>query len=461
MVSEKLFDEIKHNINDVINRQSVLGKLLWEELIKVHPADIAYFLTSLPEDNFKNLFTNLPSPVSCNVFKELSEPVQALALSTLSDTGRIDALNCLTTDELSDLFERLSDKELKEYLSLLHTKDREKVISLLKFNPESAGGIMDADVLALQDDFTVHRSIQLLQRLEINQEIHRQIFVIDKHRRLVGNIYLEDLVLQKPQARLNEFMRKNLMVARAEEDREEIANRMVHYNMTIIPVVGEGDYFLGVIPSSTLIDIIEEESAEDIYRMAAMSPVKGTYFDISVMQLLYQRSLILGALLLVQSLSSAIIKAHETLLITFGGGILMQFLSMLTSTGGNASNQTSAVVIQGIASGEINKDNFRKFLKREFLLAFLMASILGALAFARVYYTSGQLIGSIAVSLSLVIIVIASIISGSCIPIALRKLKIDPAYSAGPALATLMDIVGLLIYCRISQYIFKYFQTFP
>ena len=381
-------------------------------------------------------------------------------MTTLNDSGRVDALGCLTTDELTDLFERLSDEELKQYLSLLHKTDREKVLSLLKFNPESAGGIMDTDVLALHDDLSVQKSIQLLQRLEVNQEIHRQIFVIDKNKRLMGHICLEDLVLQKPQARLSDFMRKNLLVAKAEDDREEIANKMVHYNMTIIPVVGEEDYFLGVIPSSTLIDIIEEESAENVYRMAAMTPVKGTYFDASIMKLLYQRSMILGALLLAQSLSSAIIKAHETLLITFAGGVLMQFLTMLTSTGGNASSQTSAVVIQGIASGEINKTNIKKFLKREFFLAFWIAFFLGFISFLRVYITSHHLLGSIAVSSSLVVIVMASIMIGSCIPIVLRRINVDPAYSAGPVLATLMDILGLLIYCRVSQQIFTYFETF-
>ncbi len=460
MISEKLFDEIKNNIKDVISRQSVLGKLLWEELLKAHPADLAKFLGSLPEDHFKKLYIDFPSSISCAVFREFSEPLQALALTTLNDSGRVDALGCLTTDELTDLFERLSDDELKQYLSLLHKTDREKVLSLLKFNPESAGGIMDTDVLALHDDLSVQKSIQLLQRLEVNQEIHRQIFVIDKNKRLLGHICLEDLVLQKPQARLSDFMRKNLLVARAEDDREEIANKMVHYNMTIIPVVGAEDYFLGVIPSSTLIDIIEEESAENVYRMAAMTPVKGTYFDASLTKLLYQRSMILGALLLAQSLSSAIIKAHETLLITFAGGVLMQFLTMLTSTGGNASSQTSAVVIQGIASGEINRDNMKKFLRREFFLAFFMAFILGIISFARVYITSRHLLGSIAVSSSLVVIVMASIMIGSCIPILLRRINVDPAYSAGPVLATLMDILGLLIYCRVSQQIFTYFETF-
>lgn len=456
MVPEKLFAEIRNNIKAVILRRSALGKSLWQEFVKAHPADIAVFLADLPEEEFKKLYISLPNELGCKVFREFSEPLQALALSTLNDNTRIDALGCLTTDELTDLFENLSDHDLKHYLHLLHKNDREKVLDLLKFNPDSAGGVMDTDVLALNDDLTVHKSVQLLQRLDVDQEIHRQIFIIDRNKRLVGHILLEDLVTQKPQKLLRTILRKNLLIAQANDDQEFIAKKMVHYNLSIVPVVGKDNYFLGVITSQTLIDIIEEESAENVYRMSAMTPVKGTYFEVSFFRLLYERSYILIILLLAQSISSFIIDSYEVLLT----GLLMQFLTMLTSTGGNASGQTSAIIIQGMASGEINQNNLFRFFRREIVLAFAMALILGLTAFARVYLTSANLVASFAVSLSVAGIVLVSISMGSVLPVLLRKIRIDPAYSAGPVLATIMDIVGLIIYCSISQWIFTYFAIF-
>ncbi|MFT6765917.1 MAG: magnesium transporter [Alteromonas naphthalenivorans] len=456
MVPEKLFAEIKKNIKSVISRKSALGKSLWEELLKIHPADIAEFLANLSVEEFKKIYMNLPNDLGCEVFKEFSEPLQALALSSLNDGMRIDALGCLTTDELTDLFENLSDSDLKHYLNLLHKKDREKVLDLLKFNPESAGGVMDTDTLALSDDFTVHKSIQLLQRLDVDQEIHRQIFIINQNKHLVGHILLEDLVIQKPQKLLSSIVRKDVFVAQADDDQEFVANKMVHYNLSIVPVVDKNNYFLGIIPSQTLVDIIEEESAENVYRMSAMTPVKGTYFDVSFFRLLYERSYILIILLLAQSISSLIIDSYEVLLT----GLLMQFLTMLTSTGGNASSQTSAIIIQGMASGEINQNNLRRFFKREIILACAIALILGGTAFVRVYITSSNIVASAAVGLSIFAIVMVSIVMGSVIPVFLRRLRIDPAYSAGPVLATLMDIVGLMIYCTISQGIFTYFKNF-
>lgn len=457
MVPEKLFSEIRKNLKVVISRRSALGESLWEEMLKCHPADIATFLASLPEEDFKKIYVDLPNDLGCVVFREFSEPLKALALSTLNDTTRVNALGCLTTDELTDLFENLSDDELKQYLNLLHKKDREKVLDLLKFNPESAGGVMDTDALALNDDLSVHKSIQLLQRLDVDQEIHRQIYVIDKDKRLVGHILLEDLVIQKPQMMLRSFMRKNLIVAQADDDQEAIAKKMVHYNLSIVPVVGNDNYFLGVITSQTLVGIIEEESAENVYRMSAMTPVKGTYFDASFFKLLYERSYILILLLLAQSLSSAIIDRYEVLLM----GLLTHYLTMLASTGGNASSQTSAIIIQGMASGEINQTNINRFFKRELAISIAIAAILGVTAFVRVYLTSKNIVASVAVSLSVSAIVMVSIVMGSTIPVFLRKLNVDPAYSAGPVLATIMDIVGIFIYCTISQWIFTYFSIFP
>jgi magnesium transporter len=171
-------------------------------------------------------------------------------------------------------------------------------------------------------------------------------------------------------------MQDNEFIILADEDQEQIAKKMVHYNLTIAPVVGKDHYFLGIIPSSTVIDVLEEEASEDVYRMSAMEPVKGTYFEMPFFKLLYQRSYILIILLLAQSLSSSIMMHYQDLLT----GFLMLFTTMLISTGGNASSQTSAIIIQGMASGEINK-NMRRFFKRELLLAFSMAFILGITAF--------------------------------------------------------------------------------
>ena len=171
---------------------------------------------------------------------------------------------------------------------------------------------------------------------------------------------------------------------------------MIHYNLTTVPVVGENNYFLGVIPGQTLVEILEQEASEDVYRLSAMTPITKTYFETSFFRILYERSYILIILFLAQSLSTMIMKYYEETL----QGFLMLFITMLISTGGNSSSQTSALVIQGMASGEINQSNVPRFLMSEMRMAVMIAGLLGIFSFMRIYLTYGQFWDSIAVSIS-------------------------------------------------------------
>ncbi len=428
MITHKIFDEIREKIDETLNQNTDTGKHLWLELIKAHPADIAEFLENISESDAQRVFIKFPEILRHATFKYFSSSMKVFALSFLNDSDRSQLLNSLSIDELTDFFDDLSAEELKDYLRFLHRKDRDRVISLLKFDPESAGGIMDTNVVTLIQDFTVEKSIQILQRLQPSRELHQEIYVTNQDTELVGHIKLEDLVLKHPKERLISILRKNELVVDADEDRESVAQKMRHYHLMTVPVVDKENLFLGVIPSDTLVDIIEEEAAEDVYRISALASIKDTYFETPFFKLFFQRSSILLVLLMLQSFSSMLIKSYEAILVGFN---LFLFSNMLISTGGNTSSQTSALVIQGISSGEIGDANKRRFLVREFSMAFLIALVLGAFAFIRAYYTYHKLWESIVVSCSLSVIVMTSVILGSCIPLILKKFDFYRHYQPG------------------------------
>ena len=448
MDTEKTLAQVADNIETVVAQDSPLGVLLWQELTKQHPADIAQFFSSIDKESVQKLFKKFPHALKAHVFSYLSYSMKVYCLSFLDGHDRAHLLSALPLDELTDFFDELSDEELKNYLKLLHKKDREKVISLMKFDPESAGGIMNTDVLTLMADFTIEKSIQILQRLQPSIELHQQIYVTNQDNELIGHINLEDLVLKNAQTRLGSILRKNELVVDVNQDQETIAHQMVHYKLMTVPVVGENNVFLGVIPSDTLVDIIEREAAEDVYKISAMTPIKHTYFETPFLKLLYQRSSILIILFLVQIFSSIIMIHYERLL----EGFLIFFIAMIQSTGGNSSSQSSALVIQGVSSGELNQTNLHRFFWREALMALLIGFTLTIVSFIRIFVMhTGYLWANIAVSVSLGAIVVVSMLLGSLIPLMLRRFRLDPALAAGPFLATLMDILGLLIYCFISQ----------
>lgn len=449
MIPKKIFNQIEQNIESIINEDSSLAIDLWNEFLKIHPADIAFFFVNIDKDHFKLLFDKLPERIKIEVFEYLSNSMKVYCLAFSNNTQRIALLEKTPVEKITDLFDYLSDDEIKNYFELLRKNDRERIISLMKFSPESAGGIMDPYVVSLKEYFTVEQSIQICQRLRPNKELHQQIYVTDKENNLIGHIMLEDLVFRHPKEKLSSILRENELVVQADEDREEIAKKMLHYNLTIVPVVGNGDNFLGVISAETLVDIIEEEASEDVYKISAMTPIKRPYFETSFFRLFYERSYILIILLLVESFSSTVLTAYESTM----GEFLILFIPMLISAGGNTSSQTSAITIQGLASGEINYSNVYRFFKREFLMAIMLASILGLTSFARVYFTHGKFLNSFVVSFSLGLIVLVSVTLGSFIPLFLKRFNIDPAFSAGPLLATVMDILGILIYCYIGKLI--------
>jgi magnesium transporter len=444
-----MFEQVREHLREVINQDTPLGIALWNELIKAHPADIARFYENCDEHEAQLLFLKTPESKRFAVFRELSKPVQIFCLSFLSDYDLGVILRALPIDELTDLFDGLSDDELKKYLKLLHKKDREQVLSLLQFNPESAGGIMDSNVLTLFQDFTIEQSIVILQRLQPNSDLHRRIFITNHDNELVGFINLEDLVLKHPKTRIRVIMHQNDLVVLADEDRESVAKKMRHYDVMIVPVVDKLHIFLGVIPNDTILDVLEKESSEDVYRMAALSPMKYTYFQTSFYRLFFQRGSVLIVLLMLQTFSTLIIEHYEILL----AGFLTYFMGMLTSTGGNASSQTSALLIQGLATGEIDESNSKRFLLRELLMAGVLALVLGVFGFLRVYLLYSEFQKSLAVSISLAVIVFVSMVLGGCMPLILKKFHLDPAHSAGPVLATFMDIIGIFLYCTISRFI--------
>ncbi len=445
MKNQMLIDEIIKHINEVVAQQTPHAAELWRELLAMHPADSAQLCTYLSDEQLSKLFLALPQQNQLDVFRELPDTYKERVLEFLDDTQKAYLFSNTPIDDLTDLFDDLSDEELKKSLDILQKKDRQKVLSLLKFPPDSAGGIMTVDVVTLTQDITIAQAILLLQRLKPNVDLHRQLYVTDKEGKLVGYVNLEDLLTHSAQQRLQEILRQVSYSAQAQEDQEEVAKNMVHYHMMTVPVVDEFNDLLGVIPEDTLIDIIQEEATEDVQRMSG-APVTTAYFEMSFFQLLYQRGLILGVLLVLESVTSIIVGMYETVLTPF----LIMFFAMLVSTGGNTSGQASSVAIQGMSSGDINSSNLGKFLRREFMLGCMLALILSLVSFIRVYSVHSDLIGSLVVSVSLGLIVLLSVLLGASFPIMLKKLGVDPAFSAGPFLATLMDILGIFIYCYVA-----------
>lgn len=448
MVSTKTLETITLHVQEVVEQSTIRSKSLIEQLNLAHFADIAQLINGLDDPYNVKLFLVLKPELQVNVFYELQPSLMRKILSKLSSADKEHLLKNSHADEITDLFDFLSDEELQSCLNVLHQKERQQVLSLMKFAPDTAGGIMNVDVISLMQDFTVAKSITLLQRLRPRRDLHRNIYVTDQNNKLVGVIKLEDLVLKNPDTRLSSILRQVPFIATADQDQEEVANKMAHYRATIAPVVNNHNFLLGIITGDTLVEVLQRQAQEEVQKMSGFI-LNQSYLETSTTSLVIRRGLFLAVLLLAESVTSFIMGNFEATLSTF----LFSFTAMLVSAGGNTSSQTSAIVIQGLSSGDINDANVYKFLKREFLIGFVLALFLSFIAFFRIYLFHQDFWGSAVVSLSLGIIVFMSVFFGSMLPIALKRFHVDPAFFAGPFLATVMDILGILVYCYIAYLI--------
>jgi magnesium transporter len=447
---KKILFQIENNIDAVIAQETTLGSDLWQILLAQHYADVAMLISKLHTSRQLALFKKLPKELAIKVFRKLPQVLQAELLILLELETAASLLKNMPSDELTDLFDYLSDEDLEKYLRLLQAKQRSQILSLLSFNPRSAGGRMNSDVITLQKDFTVRKSVELLQRLGPTKTFEQRMYVTNKDNVLVGYVTLDRLVVSKPETPLAQITNPNELVVSVDEDQEDVANQMHHYGLLYVPVVDKHNHFLGVITADDVFEIIKEEGSEDAYKMFGLIPTDQGYFATPIWRLVWQRSQWLVPLLVLQSLSSFIMGSYEAMLSQYT--IIAVYLTMLIGTGGNAGNQSATIVIRGLTTREISRRNGWRVLQREMMSAFLMALILGSVGFIRVFWSGGgDLLSSIAISLSLMLIVMMSMALGALIPLMLDRFDVDPAHSAAPFLATLMDVLGVLILCFVCS----------
>ncbi|MGD1997284.1 MAG: magnesium transporter [Candidatus Dependentiae bacterium] len=437
-------------ITEVCAQSTPRGVAGWQLLTNSHPSDIAELVEALGKRAQKRLIKKLAMPLLAKTFEQLPHMTQVDVIKMMSDDTAGDVLKHMHADEVVDLLEHLDDDSVQHYLKLIQKKRRLRILSLLNFDSKSAGGIMSSDVLTLHSDMTVKKAIGLLQRIRPDEvEIRYRLYVVDNETCLVGYVTLDTLVTNKPETPIKSLIKENEVVINAHEDQEEAVHKMTHYDISTAPVTDDEGHFLGVILSNDVFEVIEEEASEDVYKMSGVGHVEHTYFETPLLHMFFERGKWLVPLLLFQSVSGQIMSRFDGMLAEHV--VIAFFLTMLIGTGGNAGNQSATLVIRGLATGEINRTQGMLVLMREFCIGLLIAASLSAISFGRVLVTNGNPTIATAISLSLFCIVLASMVLGTLIPLILERMGIDPAHSAAPFLATLMDIIGIIIYCSICS----------
>ncbi|AZQ59379.1 magnesium transporter [Maribacter sp. MJ134] len=447
MTPFKLTEELVSEIEQLIETQkdSQLNSILEE----VHYADVAEIINELNEDDATYLIKLLDSDKTSDVLTELDEDVREAILSNLSSKEIAEELEELDTDDAADIIAELPQEIVQEVISEIEDREHAKdIVDLLRYDENSAGGLMAKELVKVSENWTVTKCVKEMRAQAENVTRVHSIYVVDKEEKLMGRLSLKDLLTVSTATHIREIYIPKVDAVNVNEKPEEVAKIMSKYDLEAIPVIDEIGRLVGRITIDDIVDVIREEADKDYQMAAGIS--QDVEADDSIWELTRARLpwLILG--LFGGAAAAVIMGGFEEMFKKYT--ILFLFTPLIAAMAGNVGVQSSAIIVQGLANDDIKGSVGNRLLK-EMLLALLNGVILAALLLLFTWIWKGDFLTALAISTSLIAVIVVAGFIGTFTPLFLHKRGIDPAIATGPFITTSNDIFGILIYFMIAKLI--------
>jgi magnesium transporter len=423
-------------------------------LPQMNTADIAEVFEELSKEKAVQIFRMLPKSIAADVFSYIDADGQQVIIEALTDSEIGEIINSLFADDAVDFIEEMPAAVVKRVLQNVNPEKRRVINQLLRYPEDSAGSIMTTEYIDLLEDATVREAFDAIRATGLNRETIYTCYVIRRDRMLVGVVSAKTLMLAKPRERIGDIMDTKLVFAQTTDDQEKVAGLFKKYDLLAMPVVDTEQRLVGIITVDDIVEVIEEENTEDFEKMNALTPSDEPYLKTSIVKLARNRMVWLLVLMLSATITGGIISGFEDALVILPA--LVAFIPMLMDTGGNAGAQSSALIIRGMALGEIRLTDILRVLWREIRIAALCGAALGAVNFVRIYFMSGKnAVLALTVTLSLFATVLTAKSVGCILPMFAKILRVDPAIMAAPLITTIVDGASLIIYFSIAKAVFS------
>jgi len=442
----------KEEIIELINEGSLDISKLKMLLSDMNTVDIAEIFEELNREKIIQMFRILPKAIASDVFAYVDTDRQQIIIEALTDSEIGEIMNKLFVDDAVDFIEEMPANVVKKVLKNVRPEKRKQINQILQYPDDSAGSIMTTEYIDLREDAKVREAFDTIRTIGLNKETIYNCYVIRRDRLLVGGVSAKTLMLARPQDRIADIMDTNVSFAYTTDDREAIADQFQKYSLLAMPVVDKEQRLVGIITVDDIVDVIVEESTEDIEKMAALVPLDDPYLKTSIFKHAKNRFLWMLILMLSATITGTIISSFENGLMKMS--ILMSFIPMLMNTGGIAGSQSTTLIVRGMAVGEIGMKDIFIILWKELRVGILCGLGLGLVNFVRVFIMNNkdwQLCLTITLSLFCTILMAKTV--GSVLPILAKRLRIDPAIMSAPLLTTIVDAVSLIIYFSIAKLI--------
>lgn len=429
----------------------------------LHPADIAEVLQDFDAEAAALVVAALPMEAAAEVIDETDPLTRSSIIEAVPDARITELVEAMPPDEGADLLELLSEDERKGVLAAIEPEQAREIRKLEEYDPETAGGIMTTHFVAVTDNATTDEALAAVRANEALEAFH-YVYVTDARRRLTGVVTARNLVASPRGARVDSIMEDDVVSVRTDEDQETVASLVHKYNFSAIPVVNEARRLVGVITVDDVIDVLEEEFSEDIFRLAGTAATHPTLEPVLrrvLLRLPWLLVTLTGGIVV-----SLVMRRYQTSLEEMVA--IFFFLPAVNAMGGNVGIQSSTIIVRGLATGEVDFSRLRKVLSGELRVGALLAVFFGVMVAVLVYSLTlflSSLEGGasaagpdpvrlgLAVGLAMMAGIVASALVGTLVPMGCSRIGIDPAITAGPFVTVLNDIFCTAIYFTVSTLI--------
>lgn len=441
-----LVDQALERVRERLAANDLAGAIAIIEALR--PPDQAEVFGDLPPEQQETLLPQLSIPDAADILEELEEEEAAELASKLSPDDLAPILDEMEPDEAADL---LGDLEPPQALAALsRMEDAEEVRPLLLHRDETAGGLMTSEFMALRTGMTVREALNAVRRWAPGTDT-AYLFIVDEQDRLQGVVSLFQLLKADLSTPVDMLMDPDVIYVHTEADQEECARLMARYDLSALPVVDAENHLVGVITVDDLVEVLEDEATEDFERFGGALPLGKPYLDTSALEIARRRLGWLLLLFVTETFTGTVLRHFEKELDAVVA--LAYFVPLLIGTGGNAGTQTTSTIIRALALGDITSKDALRVWWHEVRVGFFLGLGLAAIAFLRALtWGSGDAL-AMAVALSILVIVVWANFMGSFLPLLASRFKVDPAVISGPAMTTLVDATGLLIYLTLAKHI--------
>ena len=429
-------------------------------LSTMNPFDVAGLFNDLEEKQIPLMFRLLPKEQAAETFVEMDTEAQELLIRGFSDNELKEVLDELYVDDAADLVEEMPANVVKRILKNADPEMRSSINQILRYPEYSAGSLMTTEYVSLRPHMTIEEAILRIRRQGVDKEPIYTCYVLASDRRLLGLVTVKDLLLaEDDETRIEDIMITNLISVTTQDDQEAVAQMFSKYNFLALPVVDKENRMVGIVTFDDAMDVIEEETTEDIELMSGITPSEKPYLKSSSFELFKNRVPWLMLLMVSATFTGVIITAFEGALAAQVA--LTAFIPMLMGTGGNSGSQSSVTVIRALSLGELKFQDVGTVLWKEFRTAAMCGLALGAVCFAKIWLVDKLLLGNeditlmvdAVVCLALAVTVIIAKVVGCLLPIGAKAVKLDPAVMASPFISTIVDALSLLVYFLFAQMI--------